>query len=67
MMPPARLPFEVSKAQTSLERSHISSDMGTPWDPPGGAGRRMSGLTCCHCDSTPDKLKIMDGLIVYWP
>lgn len=55
------------QTQNSLERLLISSGMGTPWDPPGGAGRGMSGITCCHCDSTPDKLKIMDGLIVYWP
>ena len=52
--------------QNLLEGLHISSGLGTPWDPPGGdgklQGRRMTGIpcsACCYCDPSPDKLPLI--------
>ena len=57
------------QTQNSLEGLYIAFGLGTPQDPPRGAGKRCWGevrsgipfLACCLHDQTLYKQKIMDG------
>lgn len=57
----------LGQTQSSVEGLHILSGPGTPWDPPGGAGKRChrgtsgpSCLACCHLSLTLNEQEIMD-------
>lgn len=48
--------FQLEGTQNMLKRSHIISDMGTPWDTEGIAeGKGCAKWTCCHHDQNLDK------------
>lgn len=57
--------------QNTLEGLYISSGLGKPWDPLGGAGKccwgkgRLEYLACCHHDPATEKQKKMDEWIIY--